>query len=129
MLFLLTDSPQKVKLEKIHDTLILFYVSPSSPQLQRLFFYQKYKKTTTLQQVTGGNPPNLVLQRMLRYFLKIPPLKKIFTISRQNLLSLLKTPKNNHFSASEWWGNTKSSFKKNVRTSSKIAPFKKILKF
>ena len=32
---------------------------------------------TSLQQVTGGNTPNLVLKRMLRYFLKIPPLKKI----------------------------------------------------
>ena len=35
MLFLLTDSPQKLKSEKIHETLrILFYVS-----LQRLFFF------------------------------------------------------------------------------------------
>ena len=33
--------------------------------------------TTSFQQVTGGNTPNLVLKRMLRYFLKIPPLKKI----------------------------------------------------
>ena len=33
--------------------------------------------TTSLQQLTGGNTPNLVLKRILRYFLKIPPLKKI----------------------------------------------------
>ena len=33
--------------------------------------------TTSIQQVTGGNTPNLVLKRMLRYFLKIPPLKKV----------------------------------------------------
>ena len=33
--------------------------------------------TTSLQQVTAGNTPNLVLKRMLRYFLKIPQLKKI----------------------------------------------------
>ena len=33
--------------------------------------------TTSLQQVTGSNTPNLVLKRMKRYFLKIPPLKKI----------------------------------------------------
>ena len=33
--------------------------------------------TTSLQQVTAGNTPNIVLKRMLRYFLKIPPLKKI----------------------------------------------------
>ena len=34
-------------------------------------------QTTSLQQVTGRNITNLVLKRMLRYFLKIPPLKKI----------------------------------------------------
>ena len=33
--------------------------------------------TTSLQQVTAGNTRNLVLKGMLRYFLKIPPLKKI----------------------------------------------------
>ena len=33
--------------------------------------------TTSLQQVTSGNRPNLVLKRILGYFLKIPPLKKI----------------------------------------------------
>ena len=33
--------------------------------------------TTSLQQVTGGNTPNLILKRMLRYYLKIPLLKKI----------------------------------------------------
>ena len=33
--------------------------------------------TTSLQQVIGGNTPNLVLKRMLRYFIQIPPLKKI----------------------------------------------------
>ena len=33
--------------------------------------------TTSRQQVTAGNTPNLVLKRILRYFLKIPPLKKI----------------------------------------------------
>ena len=32
---------------------------------------------TSLQQVTAGNTPNFVLKRMLRYFLKISPLKKI----------------------------------------------------
>ena len=78
-----TGSPQKLKLEIFHGVLIiLFYVIPSSPQLQRLFFfYYKNKKATTLQQVTGGNTSNFVLKRILRYFLKIPPLKKI-----QNLL-------------------------------------------
>ena len=74
MLFLLTDSPQKLKFEKIHDAvIILFYKSPGSPQLQKLLFLLNTQKTTSLQQVTGEN----VLERMLRYFLKIPPLKKI----------------------------------------------------
>ena len=33
--------------------------------------------TTSLQQLNAGNTPNLVLNTMLRYFLKIPPLKNI----------------------------------------------------
>ena len=33
--------------------------------------------TTSLQQVTGENTPNLALKRMLRHFLKFPPFKKI----------------------------------------------------
>ena len=79
MLLLLTHSLQKLKLEKIHDTvIIIFYKSVSSPQLQRLFFFLlKTQKTTSLQQVTDGNTLNLDLEKMLRYFLKIPPLKKI----------------------------------------------------
>ena len=45
------------------------------PQPQRLLILLKTQKTTTLQQVTGGDTPNIVLKRMLRYFLKTPPLK------------------------------------------------------
>ena len=71
MLFLLTDSPQKLKSEKIPGTLIiLFYVSPSSHQLQRIFFFFLLKSH-----------------------------KKI-----------------NYSSASDWLGNTKSSFKENAGT-------------
>ena len=33
--------------------------------------------STSLQQLTAGNTTNRVLKTMLRYFLKIPPLKKI----------------------------------------------------
>ena len=58
--------------------IILFYVSPSSLQEQRLLFLLESHKTTTVQQVTSGNTPNTVLNRMLRYFLKSPPFKKIF---------------------------------------------------
>ena len=85
MLFLLTDSPQKLKLEKIHDTLIIpFYVNVSSPQLLRLFCFllKTQKKTTTLQQVTGGNTLNLVLKRMLSYFPKNSTTQENITILR-----------------------------------------------
>ena len=44
MLFLSTDSPSKLRLQKIHPALIiLFYVSLSSRQLQRLFFIKHIK--------------------------------------------------------------------------------------
>ena len=91
---LLTD-PQKLKLEKIQDTLIiLFYVSPSSPQLQRLYFFLKNTKTTSLQQVTGRNTPNLVKKRMLRYFLNIPQLKKIYNFKNEIRLQNLYKKEN-----------------------------------
>ena len=48
---------------------------------QTLFYGTLYAEAgrplTSLQQVTGGNTLNLVLKRILGYFLKIPPLKKI----------------------------------------------------
>ena len=50
MLFLLTDSPQKLKLENIYDTLIiLFYVSPRSPQLKEFSFSIKTHKKNQVQ--------------------------------------------------------------------------------
>ena len=51
----------------------------SSSATKTFLFLLKTQKTITLQ-VTGGNTPNLVLRRMLRYFLKIPPLKKILRL-------------------------------------------------
>ena len=96
MLFLLKDSPQKLRLEKIHGALIiLFYVSPSSPPLQ-----SRFKENAKILSKNSTTQENI-------------------TISRQNLLFLLKTQKNNHSSASDWWENTKSSFKENARTFSK----------
>ena len=79
MPFLLKDSPQKLKLENFHSTLIIpFYVSLISPQLQRIcFLYSKHKKVTTLQQVAGGNTLSLVLKRMVGHFLQIQPIKEI----------------------------------------------------
>ena len=73
MLFLLKDSLQKLKLEKTHGILIiLFYVTSSSAQLQRICFFVKNKKS-------------------------------------------------NHPSASAWWVYTKSCFKENAGTFSKIS--------
>ena len=40
------------------------------------FIIKNTKKTTTLQQVTGGETPNLVLEKLLKLFVKIPPPKK-----------------------------------------------------
>ena len=78
MLFLLADSPQKLKLGKIHDTLIIFSnIMPSSPKLKRIGFFVK-SKATTLHEVTRGNAPNLVLKRMLGHFLKFQPRAKMF---------------------------------------------------
>ena len=48
---------------------------------QTVFYRTLLAKTsgtaTSIQQLAAGNTPNLVLKTMLRYFLKIPPFKKI----------------------------------------------------
>ena len=50
----------------------------SSATINFLFLLKKkHKKTINLQQVTGGETPNLVLKKMLELLLKIPPLKRI----------------------------------------------------
>ena len=96
VLFLLTDSSQKVKLEKVHGALIIFfYVSPSSPPLQA-----RFKENTKILS-------------------KSCTTQKYITSSKQNLLFLLKIQKNNHSSQSDWWKNNKSSFKENAITFSK----------
>ena len=46
-----------------------------SSTTKNLPIFQIAQKTTTLQQVTGGITPNLVLQRMQGHFLKIRPLR------------------------------------------------------
>ena len=43
-------------------------------------FLLKTQKTTTFQKMTDGNTPILALKIMVRYFLKIPALKKILQI-------------------------------------------------
>ena len=61
-------------MEKVHENSYLLCKLSSATKNSFLF---KTQKTTTLQQVTGGNTSNIVLKRMLRYFLKAPPLKKV----------------------------------------------------
>ena len=65
---LMSQSWENVRRDRRMDGQILFY---------RTLPAEAGGPTISLQQVTGGNTPNLVLKRMLRYFLKIPPLKKI----------------------------------------------------
>ena len=114
-LFLSTDSPQKLKLEKIHGTLIiLFYVSPSSPQLQKLFI-----KNTKNNYSSASDCWEYTKYRFKENAKTLPKnstTQQNITISR--LLFLLKTQKTSS-SASVWWGNIKSSFKCNARISSK----------
>ena len=54
---------------------IILLCKPEFSSATKTFFLLKTQKTTTLQQVTGGNTPNIALERMLRYFLKTPQLK------------------------------------------------------
>ena len=64
----MSQSRENLRTDRRMDGQTLFY---------RTFPAESGDLTTSLQQVTGGNTQNLVLKRMLRYFLKILPLKKI----------------------------------------------------
>ena len=58
------------------------------------------------------------------YFNKSLLWRSEFSSTTKNLFFLLKTLKNNYSSASDWWENTRSSFKENTRTFSKNSPHK-----
>ena len=74
MLFLLRESPQKIKLEKVHGALvILFYVSPSSSPLQSCF------------------------KEKAKMFPKTPPLKKILQF-QEKICIFIKNAKKSLFS-------------------------------
>ena len=60
--------PRKLMDRKKKDRQTLFY---------RTLPAEAGGPTTSLQEMTGGNRPNLVVKRMLRYFLKLPPLERI----------------------------------------------------
>ena len=67
----MSQSQENLRADKRRDRQTLFY---------RTLPAEARDPTASLQQVTGGNTPNLVFKRMLRYFLKIPRLKKILQI-------------------------------------------------
>ena len=70
LLFLLTDSPQKLKLEKVHGALIIFcYVRPISPPLQ-----SRFKENAKILSKNSTTQENI-------------------RISKENLLFLLKATK------------------------------------
>ena len=83
MQFLLTDSPQKLKLEKFHGTLtILFYVNPSSYQLQRFFFFMyKHSSASDWWEYTKSR-----FKENTKIFSKNSVTQENIGTSRQNLL-------------------------------------------
>ena len=119
MLFLLTDS-SKTKIGKDswkRFMKIILLCKPEFSSATKTSFFIKNTKKASLQQVTGGNTPNIVLKKMLRYFLKTPPvktykvlkrmleffvivspLKKILQFQERICFFFLKTQKNNLFS-------------------------------
>ena len=79
MLFLLTDSPQKLKLQKIDGTFnnsLLSELEFCSATNTFAFLLKTQKNNNSSASDWLGNT-NLVLKRMLELFLKVPPLKKI----------------------------------------------------
>ena len=54
---------------------IILLCKPEFSSTTRTSFFIKNTKNNHSPARTGGNTPNIVLQRMLRYFLKSPPLK------------------------------------------------------
>ena len=73
-------SGTRSRIDNVYIDIILFYVSPSSPQLQRICLFVKNIKDAILKQVIGGNTSILALKRILEYFLEIPPLKEILEL-------------------------------------------------
>ena len=82
MQFLLTDSPQKLKLEKINGTLIaLLYIRPSSLQLQRILFFYYIKQKTHSSSSDWWEYTNFCFEENARTFSKNSTTQKNITIS------------------------------------------------
>ena len=94
-----------------------------------LFFKKKtHKKTTTLQQVTVRNTPNLVLKKMLRSFLKIPPLKKILQF-QDRICFFIKNRKTTTLQQVTGGELINLVLKRMLKLFLNFPPLKKILKF
>ena len=106
------DSPQKLKLEKIPEKIQennYLLCKPKFSSATKIFFIKNTKNKHT----SASN-----WWEYTKYLSKNSTTQKNITISRKNLLSLLKTQQTTS-SASVWWGSTKSGFKGNARTLTK----------
>ena len=122
MLFLLTDSSQKLKLQMFHGTLIiLFYVSPSSPQLQGLLFFIKKKQKNNNHSSPSGwwEYTKSRFKENTNIFSKNSTSQENITIWRQNLLFLIKNTKKQPFFSKRLVGKHQIYFRENARTFSK----------
>ena len=102
--------PSKTKIRKVswyfNNSLLC---KPKFPSVIKTFLFSLKRKKVLFSKW-------LVLKRMLRFFLKISPLKEILQFQdRICFFFLIKNTKSSHPSASDWWGNNKSSFKENAR--------------
>ena len=85
------------------------------------FSFIESTQKKTLQHVAGGNTSNTVLKRLLWFFLKAPPLKKILQF--QERIFFIKNTKATS-SVSFWWWNTKPSLKERKKFFLKVPPLK-----
>ena len=89
--------------------IILFCVSPSFPQLQRLFFIKNTKNNYSTASGWWEYTKHCFKENA-KILSKNSAIQENITISRKKMLFLLKTQKATS-SVSIWWGNTNSSCK------------------
>ena len=87
MLFLLTDSPEKLKLEKIHGfKIVLFYVSLNSSQLEKLLFLLKTQKSNHSSTSDWWEYTKYRFKENAKILSKSSTTQENITILRKNLL-------------------------------------------
>ena len=69
-------------MESIHENSSAL-CRPEFSSATKTSFFIKNTRKQPLQQVPGGETPNLFLKRMLELFLKVPSLKKILEFQNQ----------------------------------------------